>query len=266
MTVILGIMRGFRVVTTALVVAAILFWAGLGTSTALNGSDDNLLLNSDLRSGDGDVPTDWKVDALPGCGFRFILHKSNGAAGEFEIINDDPAESSLQQSVRLKPGWYHFTAEIKVETLGSAGAAPELFVKSLTLPIQTRAHPMGWRNGWRTFHLFFKTGPRVRNVAVGCALGAWGSPNTGRMLFRKPTLVPTAEPQSFQESSDRENHDLEQIADSRFGAAGAEKAFLPAEYPLGRRWTVAAVYAVFLIVAIFGWCAVSPRRAKRLLR
>ena len=260
MTVILWIMRGLRLTTAALMVAAILFWAGLGTSTALNRSDDNLLLNSDLKSGDSDVPTGWKVDALPGCGFRFILHKSSGATGEFEIINDEPAESSLQQSVRLKPGWYHFTAEIKVETLGSAGAAPELFAKSETFPVQTRVHPMGWANGWRKFQLFFKTGPRVRDVAVGCALGSWGSPNTGRMLFRKPILVPSAEPQSFQESSDRENRDLEEMADSRFGAAGAEEAFRPAESPSGSGWTVVAVYAGFLIVAIFGWCAVSPRR------
>jgi hypothetical protein len=250
-------------VTAALVVAAILLWAGLGTSTALDSGADNLLLNSDLKSGDGDVPRGWKVDALPGCGFSFILHKSSGAAGEFEIINDEPAESSLQQSVRLKPSWYHFTAEIKVETLGSAGAVPELFAKSLTLPIHVRTHPLGWTNGWRKFHLFFKTGPKVREVAVGCALGAWGSPNTGRMQFRKPTLVATTEPQSLHEISDFENYDLEKMADSRFGAAGAEEAFLPAEYPSGRWWTVAAVYAGFLIVAIFGWCAVSPRRVSR---
>ena len=254
-------MRGFRLVTVATVVAGMLFLAGSAVEAAQ--SENNLLSNSDLRSDSSGAPAAWKVEALPDCGFKSIVHDSNGAGGELEIINDEPAESAVKQSLRLKPGWYHFTAEIKVEALGSAGAPPELFARLEVPPVSIREHPLGWNAGWRTFHLFFKTGPQERDVTIGCALGGWGSPNTGRMRFRNPTLVWIEKPPTSKMNSSLDKDDLEAMATKRFGGPDAQQAFLPPAYPLGRRWTVGAVYAGFLTVAIFGWCVVSPWRAKR---
>jgi hypothetical protein len=226
-------------------------------------TEGNLLSNSDFKRDGSGALVAWKVEALPDCGFKSIVHESpNGATGEIEIINDEPAESAVKQSVRLKPGWYHFTAEIKVEALGSAGSPPELFARLEVPPVSIREHPLGFAAAWRTFHLFFKTGPQERDVTLGCALGGWGSPNTGKIRLRNPALVAIEKPPASKISSNLEKDDLEAMATKRFGGPEAQRAYLPPVYRLGRRWTVSAVYAAFLTVAVFGWYMVSPRRAK----
>ena len=91
-------------------------------------------------------------------------------------------------------------------------------------------------------------------------MGAWGSPNTGKILIRNPTLVASAGPPAKRELSDTEEADLEAMADLKFGAPEAEGAFLAAKYPLGRFWTVVIVYVAFIVVALFGWRMVGPSR------
>jgi hypothetical protein len=255
------IIRRFGIVTVTATIAAALMWISVGAAAATDNSGENLLRNSDFKSEAGGVPTAWTVDALPPCGFSFQLHRpsdSNDGSGEFEFDSEEPSESSLAQSLTLTPGWYQFTAEIKTDSVGSQGTAPELFAKSLTLPISTRSHPMGWRSGWRTYELLFKTGPAVREVAVGLALGSWGSPNTGKIQLRNPVLVVAKEPQMSAEIDDPEKYDLQMLADSRFRSSEAKEAFYPAKYPPGTRWSVLAVYLFLVLVAILGWRAVSP--------
>jgi hypothetical protein len=246
----------------AIIFAAILFSFAPELSHAMANDAANLITNSDLKAHNGAVPTNWKTESLPPCGARLILHSNHGASDEFEIANDRQVESQLEQNVDLKPGWYRFTADIKVETLGSEGAPPELFARVRSLPVQTRTHPLGWSDGWRNYGLNFKVGAREHAIAVGFALGDWGSPNTGRIFFRNPKLVPTTKPHSLEEASDLETYDLDHLTESRFGP-GAEEAYLPAQYLSGARWTVALAYLGLLMVAVFGWWAISPGQAKR---
>ncbi len=256
-----------RTIAAASMVAAML-WALLGvaggeTSAAQDPGQKNLFVNSELKAEDGGLPTGWQAGALPPCGASFVTHKaakSDSEPGEIEISNDSPAESSFAQPLTLKPGWYQFTAEVNIETLGSAGESPELFAKSLRLPVSTRSHPMGFRTGWRKYQLSFRTGPSVSEVSVGCALGAWGNPNTGRILMRNPVLMAIEPLHAQEEFEDLEKYDLQKIADSRFVSPEAKEAFSPPKYPHGRPWTVAAVYGAFAIIAILGWRRVSPRR------
>ncbi len=245
------------------IVLALLAGSGAGTSAAQDSSQKNLFANSDLKSEGGGLPTGWQFGALPPCGSSFAVHKSAGSdpePGEVEIINDSPAESTFTQALTLKPGWYRFTAEINVEMLGSVGESPELFAKSRTLPVTTRTHPMGFRTGWRKYQLTFKTGPSIPEVAVGCALGAWGNPNSGRLLMRNPMLIAVGPPKAGEEFEDLEKYDLQKLADSRFPSGEAKEAFFPPKYPRGRGWTVGAIYGGFLLVAIFGWWGISRRR------
>ncbi len=245
------------------IVFALLVGVAEQSPAAQDASPKNLFVNGALKSDNGSLPTGWQFGALPPCGSSVIAHKTENSdpePGEVEIINDSPAESTFAQPLTLKPGWYQFTAEINVESLGSGGASPELFAKSLALPVTTRTHPMGFRTGWRKYQLTFKTGPSIPAVIVGCALGAWGSPNTGRILMRNPVLVTAEPPKAGEEFEDVEKYDLQKVADSRFPSAEAKEAFLPPKYPHGRVWTVAAIYGGFLLVAIFGWWGLSPRR------
>jgi hypothetical protein len=255
------------------IAAAVLLCTGAWASTTPGSGDGNLLTNSDFKSNDGALPAGWKVETLPACGFRFLVHQHSDAAAEFEMINDEPIEATLEQSVHLKPGWYSFTAELKMESIGTSGMPPELFVKAETLPIQSRVHEVGWSDDWRKLHVTFRTGSMVPDVFVGISLGWWGGPNTGRVLIRNPLLVPAPHAvatEAKNESADLEvaqDPDLENIADVRYGKLYKEQAtFSPTSHPLSRPWTVVAAYAALLILAFFGWRAVSPIRAKHPLR
>ena len=253
-------MRGIRLVSglvVAAIVAAVVGPISIAMAAAPDAGGENLLLNSEFKSDGSGLPANWKVNVIPPCGFSYQLHQSGNAPGEFEFISEQPTESTLVQTVMLKPGWYELTAEIKVEALGSEGSSPELFAKAIALPVQTRTHPMGWKTDWHQYQLFFKVGPSVDEVAVGCALGGWGSPNTGRILMRNPVLVPTEHPQGVPGVADVDKFDLQAMADARFGSPQAKEAFNPLKYPVGRGWTVIAVYLGFVTMVLFGWWATS---------
>lgn len=248
---------------TTFILGAILIWMSAAASVGANNSDINLVGNPNFTSAGG-VPLGWSIHTLPGCGFRFEVHQQSGAPGEFELINDEPVESALEQSVTLKPGWYLFTVEIKTESLGTAGSPPQLFVKSATFPIQTMAHPLGWTEDWKKLRLTFRAGVKVPDVLIGFGLGNWGRPNTGRLLIRNPTLVATegqAPVFGSPELDVEDNPDLEEIAETKFAMLNAlreEKPIVPSNR-FTARWTVVAVYAALLLVAFIGWSLVSPK-------
>jgi len=249
---------------TTFIVAAILIWMSAAALAEANDSNLNLIDNPDFTSAGG-VPTGWSIHTLPGCGFRFEVHQQSGAPGEFALINDEPVESALQQSVTLKPNWYLFTAEIKTESLGTAGSPPQLFVKSSTFPIQTMAHPLGWAEDWRILRLTFRVGVKIPEVVIGFGLGNWGRPNTGRLRIRNPTLVATEGQATVVGSPEidvEDNPDLEKIAETKFAQLYALREEKPAvaSNRFAARWTVVAVYAALLLIAIIGWWLVSPKR------
>ena len=251
----------------AIAIAILLSGLALSASSAV--ADDNLLSNASLKAGSGGLPSEWKTISDPGCGSRFILHNSADAPGELEIVNEEPVESSVEQTVELKPGWYHFSAEMNVQELGSSGADPELFVRSTLLrAIKNTAHQIGWQSGWQKVSLFFKAGTKVKEVVVGCSIGNWGSPNTGRILFRNPTLLPVAAPPHLEASSTgevKDSRDLDELAEKYSGRLGAgSNPSPPASYAfLGKPWTVVAAYLGLLAIVIVGWLGVShPRSLK----
>jgi len=250
-------------------VAAILLMGGLGTSKASDPSDTNLLINSDLKSEGSRIPFGWKAHTVPNCGFQFSVHQHADSPNEFEIINSEPVETTFQQVVHLKPGWYNFTAEIKIESLGSEGSPPELFVKASNFPVESKVHPLEWTNEWKKYHLLFKAGPTVPDFGVGCSLGGWGSPNSGRILFRNPSLVFTLDPESIRKKAGLEvesGYDIEGIAARRYvqlSAKGTQVSRGSKKSVLGKRWSIIALIAGLLMVAILGWRAVSPKDRRR---
>jgi hypothetical protein len=261
-----------RLLATLIATAQLLLGAAAATAAGPNASDHNYLVNSGFKPGKGETPADWNIKTLPGCGFRFVLHQYPGASNEFEIINDEAVESSIQQLVHLAPGWYSFSVEIKVESLGSAGAEPEIFVHAGSLPISTRVHLPGWSSDWRKLALLFRAGSKVPDVLVGCSLGRWGAPNTGQILIRNPALVAVTDPERSKLNADfqqQDTYDLDALAEQRYGKALAAQAAEAAQprYRLGpwvtSGWAVAAIYAGFLLIAGVGWIAVSPKAAAR---
>src|SRR5580698_455529 len=90
--------------------ATMMLFARGSASSASN--DGNLIVDSELNSVAGRMPQGWSVSTIPECGFRYEVRPDADGMSAFEIINDAPVESVLQQSVHLEPGWYSFTADI----------------------------------------------------------------------------------------------------------------------------------------------------------
>jgi hypothetical protein len=268
----IGLTSGWKTLTALSLPIAILFGFAIGTSAAAqtppaaNLGTENLVINSDLTSNNGQIPNGWEVRTIPNCGRRSMLQQDAEGANDFEIINDDPVETTLQQLVHLKPGWYYFSAEIKIEVLGSAGAPPELFVKASDFPLESKVHPLDWSPEWQKYHVLFNAGPMVPDFMVGYSLGGWGSPNTGRVLFRKPVLVTVTDPEALKKRSGLEvegGYDLEGVAEKRYvrlTAQGTEAARGSKNSVWSKRWTIVALNAGLILVAILGWRAVAPPR------
>ena len=261
-------MRRLRalVLASAMTVLASTLCASTGNTASSNGGS-NLISNGNFVAGGKGTPSGWKVHTLPSCGFRYEVHPHSDGPAEFEFINEEPVESSLLQAVSLKPGWYSFSVEMKAASLGTEGAPPMLFARSTTLPLQTFARALDWREDWRTLRLSFRTGVKVPEVLVGFGLGSWGRPNTGRVLVRNPVLVASDGPAALRSSADLEvgdDPDLERIAETKYRqlyALREEKNSVPSAAPnslLNARWSVIALYAAFLIIAALGWWLVSP--------
>jgi len=245
---------------------AMLTLAGVGTSMAAD--DGNLIVNTELKSANGGLPRGWTVHTIPDCSFRFEVHPDPSGTNDLRMINDAPIESIFEQQVKLKPGWYSFTAQIKIESIGSEGPAPELFVKATSFAVEHRVHPLEWNDDWQQYHAVFRAGERVNDFMVGCALGHWGEPNSGRFLFRNPVLVPTNDPQASKSGSleVEKGYDVEGTVENRYFGYLKEVAKATAPVPveqessvLNKRWTVIALNLGLLVFAGLGWWAVSPR-------
>ena len=262
----LGRDSSFNSIGVACFAFAMLLLSGVGTSFA--SSDGNLILDSALNSVAGGIPAGWRVHTIPDCGFRYEVHPDSNGANDFELINDAPIESIFEQSVHLRPGWYSFTAEIKIESMGSEGAAPELFVKAASFAVEDRVHPLEWTDDWRKYRTVFRAGTRVSDFEVGCAFGQWGNPNSGRFLFRNPVLLPTDDPKSLMKQQGlqvEEGYDLEGKVEDRYFRAVVQAVEPPPSHSskessiFNKRWTIIALNFGLLILSMVGWWAVSPR-------
>src|SRR5579871_6437164 len=100
----------------ALVAALALIVSGLPYAAR---AQTNLLCNPDLTAGSGDSPQCWQHDpyTMPPGDVTFEWEKDRQPA-DLSIWNYQPADSRWEQTVHLKPGWYHFTASARTENVG----------------------------------------------------------------------------------------------------------------------------------------------------
>ncbi|HVN29436.1 MAG TPA: hypothetical protein VMT64_13155, partial [Candidatus Binataceae bacterium] len=252
----------------AVVFAAMLICASMGPAWAADiassgaSAPANLLRNSELKTLPGIVPPGWRVHTIPDCGFKSASHPEANGTNNFELINQNPIESIFYQTIHLPPGWYSFSAEIKIESMGTEGAAPELFVKASSFAVDHRVHPVEWSDDWQTYHTVFRAGDRVSDFQVGCALGQWGNPNRGRFLFRNPVLTAAENPANLknQGMQGHEGFDMEGTVENRYFKAtaqqvGAVKVVKPAikSNLFNQRWSIIALNVGLLGFALLGW-------------
>jgi hypothetical protein len=172
----------------ACLIGAGLIAACLLTSPAA--AQTNLLCNSDLSAGSGDSPQCWTHDAYtqPPGDVTFDWLKDQQPA-ELEVWNYQPLDSRWKQTVHLKPGWYHFSAEVRTENVGEVNVGANLslmetWIMSRNVQGSSYWEPVG----------FYLEVPKETNVVLALRLGFYSSENTGRVYFRNPGVTQVSTP------------------------------------------------------------------------
>jgi hypothetical protein len=150
----------------------------------------NLLCNPDLTAGSGSAPQCWEHDAdtLPPGEVTFEWLQ-NEAPAELEVFNYQPRDSRWKQTVHLKPGWYHFTASVRTENVGSVGSGANLSIMESWI-VSREVKDSGY---WEPVGFYLQV-PKETDVVMALRLGLYSGENTGRAFFRDPSVVEVSGP------------------------------------------------------------------------
>jgi hypothetical protein len=241
---------GFTALTASLTLLAVAF--------ASARAEQNLLLNADLARGSSNHPDFWRSEAWVNSPEAFA-HGWDRARGDqpaqVRIDNLQPNDARLIQSLTLAPGWYHISAEIRTERVGAeqTGATISILEDSIMSP------NVKGDTAWNTVGFYLLVSASGANVDVALRLGGYGSLNTGRAFFRKPSVVAVAEPPAAATPT----YDL-----------GLIRTQL-APKPIGSPLSLVLTFAALAGIALWGWrtfasasrdlaqAPAPPRRTKR---
>ncbi len=195
----------------------------------------NLLANADFSRGAGKSPDDWRTagwkEAPSVTGYDW-LH-SQGSEPELVITNFQPNDARWVQSLSLGPGWYYVSVEARTEQVPSneAGATISLDEDGVNSP------DLRGTADWQRLGFYLKVGKHGADIDVALRLGNFGSLNTGRALFRKPSVAKVAAPPAGATPV------FDLVAVRRGEAAP----------PIGRQWTLIATFVLLALLAAAGW-------------
>ena len=144
-----------------------------------------LLHNPDLSAGTGDAPQCWEHDALTGppgyVTFEWVNYKQ---PAELEVFNYEPYDSRWKQTLHLKPGWYHFSADVRTENVGEGDTGANLSIMESWI----HSRQLNGTNYWEPIGFYLQV-PKETDVELACRLGFYSSENTGRAFFRNVSVT-----------------------------------------------------------------------------
>ncbi|HKD70202.1 MAG TPA: hypothetical protein VKB84_25420 [Candidatus Binataceae bacterium] len=157
---------------------------------AVAAAQANLLCNPNLSGGSGDSPRCWQHDpyTLPPGDVTFDWLKDQQPA-ELEVWNYEPADSRWKQSLHLKPGWYHFTASVRVENVGEIDTGANISIMESWI-LSRHVKGTGY---WEPIGFYLQV-PKETDVELACRLGFYSSQNTGRAYFRNVSATAVTAP------------------------------------------------------------------------
>jgi dolichyl-phosphate-mannose-protein mannosyltransferase len=219
-----------------LLVSVALPLIALSLGSIASGAEKNLFLNADLSKGAGNSPDHWRTegwDSKPSVTNYKWVAPAGGAAGQLVVDNSEPNDARWMQSLSLGPGWYYISAEIRTEDVpaNQTGASISILEDGITSLDLKGTTP------WSKQGFYLKVGRYGADIEVALRLGGYGSLNKGRAFFRNPSLVPVSAPP--------------QGAERVFDLAQIRKA--SETPPVGKAWTLVAVFILLGIVAVVGW-------------
>jgi dolichyl-phosphate-mannose-protein mannosyltransferase len=228
-------MRRERAIRNALMAcaAAILLIAAARLAHA---TPANLILNGDLAKGSEQQPDDWRTEAWvnePAAFAYTWIHPQNETPGRLEVNAIKPNDARWMQSLTLAAGWYHFSAEVRTENVGTkqTGATISIMEDGAMSP------DIRGTTGWQTVGFYLQVGGSGADVEVALRVGGYGSLNTGKAFFRKVHAAQVASPPPG--------------ATPVYDLTAIRKASQPE--PIGHPVTLWATFVVLALVALYGW-------------
>ncbi|MHB8384117.1 MAG: hypothetical protein ACYDC3_17450 [Candidatus Binataceae bacterium] len=216
----------------------------------------NLLVNGDLASGSEHQPDDWRTEAWlndPGAFTYDWTHPPAGGPGQLKVTALKANDARWMQALSLKAGWYHITAEVRTENIGTQATGASISVMEDGI----MSADIRGTSGWEPVGLYLKVGGQGADIQIALRVGGFGSLNTGTAYFRNARVEPIAAPPPGSA----------QI----FDLAAIRKAAQP--LPEGQPITLVAVFVLLGLVAAYGWWMfgveepirkpVQPNRAER---
>ncbi|HEX3409153.1 MAG TPA: hypothetical protein VHS07_02680 [Candidatus Binataceae bacterium] len=220
-----------------------LVFTAVGAPRVARAAGVNLLNNGDFARGSGSSCVGWRVDAwiLSSSATEFKWIAPSGAEpAELEIDTHHDNDARWLQTVSLTPGWYYLSVEARTEKILPffIGATISVLEDSIMSANLKRT------NNWTKLGFYLRVGPKGADVDVALRVGGFMNLNRGKAFFRRASVVrvdapPAGETQVF---------DLEQIRKDEVTG------------PIGRTWSLVAVFLAFLILAAAGWWLFSESR------
>jgi hypothetical protein len=225
--------RGTRYALVAYAAVILMIATALSARAA---TEAKLILNGDLSKGSEQQPDDWRTEAWvnePGAFAYTWIHPQNEVPGQLVVNAIKPNDARWMQSLTLAPGWYHLSAEVRTENVGTkeTGATISIMEDGAMSP------DIRGTTGWQTVGFYLQVGASGADVEVALRVGGYGSLNTGRAFFR--------------------NVHAEKVTSPPPGAApvydltAIRKASQP--QPVGHPVTLWATFVVLALVAYYGW-------------
>jgi hypothetical protein len=153
----------------------------------------NTILNGDLVKGNDEAPEFWNTRAYkkeP----RATIYRWNhtgDAPASLEILSTEANDARWEQNVRLAPGWYFFTAELRTEDVGPGGTGGCLSLIDHGVFV---SHELRGTTDWQKVGFYLKAAQPNDTADLACRLGGFGALNTGRLFCRQFDLSKIAEP------------------------------------------------------------------------
>jgi len=225
--------RGTRYALVACAAAILMIAATLSARTA---TEANLIFNGDLTKGSEQQPDDWRTEAWvnePAAFAYAWIHPQNEAPGQLEVNAIKPNDARWMQSLTLAAGWYHFSAEVRTENVGTkqTGATISIMEDGAMSP------DIRGTTGWQTVGLYLQVGASGADVEVALRVGGYGSLNSGRAFFRKVHAEKVTSPPPG--------------ATPVYDLTAIRRASQP--QPVGHPVTLWATFVVLALVAYYGW-------------
>jgi hypothetical protein len=206
-------------------------------------ADANLLLNGDIADGTGDRPDHWAPDGWKQ-GPEFTAYRwthNAGVPAQLEIDNLKPNDARWMQPLKLAPGWYYLSAEVRTENVGAehGGAAVSIVEDGVVSP------ELRGTTDWKRIGLYLKVAEPGAEVKFGCRLGSFANENSGKAFFRGARAIKAAAPASDAPAQ----FDLERVRNPQPAAAPPSGGGGGSE----GGWLMIEIVASLVLLALIVW-------------